>query len=640
MAKFKGTAAANTIYGTALADLLDGGVGADTLIGGLGNDTYIFNDGADVLVEKSDGGIDTLVSSISINAEINISLAFIENFTVAGTAITNINGNSLGNKIVGNNNENELYGFTGNDTIFGGGGNDTLYANGSMSFPKAETNLIYGDGGDDFIYGSFGTNSLFGGDGADTLIAGYGNNVMAGGAGDDTYRLTIYNPNDPILPAIAKTLKNTFTINELATAGSGYDIVEIEANATVSTPFIYLLGANLEEVDASLTLDRSFQLTGNKENNSIEGGGMNDTLNGALGVDSLRGNAGDDTYMIDNTLDTVFEAFGEGEDTILFARTSVANGFTINMADFSNNVENFTLTTKVAYSVVGNARDNIITGNGANNTLFGETGNDQLIGGAGNDTLVGGIGNDYLDGGVGIDSFSGGDGDDTYVFDNARDGLYEADSGGIDTIIASTGVITGAFNALDLNIANHLAIENVTLTGKLNITVTGNNLGNSIFGNDGKNDIAGGSNNDFIDGGAGNDILTGRGGFDTLNGGLGNDTLIGGDTEDAFIFDTALSASNVDLIKFFNGDNKIFLDSAIFTKLAEYAGGGLPAFVGFATVTGSATEGPELNSYLVYNSTTSTLYYDADGAGGKASIAFTKFDEASDTLLFNNIEII
>jgi Ca2+-binding RTX toxin-like protein len=70
-------------------------------------------------------------------------------------------------------------------------------------------------------------------------------------------------------------------------------------------------------------------------------------------------------------------------------------------------------------------------------------------------------------------------------------------------------------------------LENLTLTGTLNLDGSGNELANRITGNAGDN---------HLDGGAGNDVLLGGVGADVLIGGAGNDKLTGGADADRFVF--------------------------------------------------------------------------------------------------------
>jgi Ca2+-binding RTX toxin-like protein len=187
------------------------------------------------------------------------------------------------------------------------------------------------------------------------------------------------------------------------------------------------------------------------------------------------GGLGNDTYVVDNTLDIVVENLNEGVDLV---QSSVT--YTL-----SANVENLTLTGTSALNGTGNELDNVLTGNSASNTL------------------VGGAGNDRLDGLAGADVLQGGAGNDTYVLDNSGDIVTESANEGIDTVESS---ITYTLTA---------NVENLTLMGTTAINGTGNAQDNILTGNSAANTLTGGDGNDTLNGGAG---------ADKLLGGLGNDT--------------------------------------------------------------------------------------------------------------------
>jgi len=137
-------------------------------------------------------------------------------------------------------------------------------------------------------------------------------------------------------------------------------------------------------------------------------------------------------------------------------------------------------------------------------------------GGAGNDHLYGGAGVDFLDGGHGADVMAGGGGNDTYYVDNAGDQVIEAPGGGTDTVYASVNWTLGAGQE----------VEFLKVSGNAGLTLTGNELDNSLTG---------GPGTDHLNGGAGNDILDGGTGADVMAGGSGNDTYYVGNSSDQVI---------------------------------------------------------------------------------------------------------
>lgn len=183
-----------------------------------------------------------------------------------------------------------------------------------------------------------------------------------------------------------------------------------------------------------------------------------------------------------------------------------------------------------------------------------------------NNTITGNAAANILDGGAGI------------VTENANEGTDL-----VNVAIATTG---GTY-ALAAN------LENATVTSAVAYNLTGNDLNNTLTGN---------AANNILIGGAGNDSLNGLGGNDTLTGGLGNDS---------FRFTTALSTANIDTISdFLSGEDKIALGSAIFTKLLNDTNLSDNLVVG-----GTGVKALDANDYLIFNSTTKALYYDADGSG-------------------------
>lgn len=274
----------------------------------------------------------------------------------------------------------------------------------------------------------------------------------------------------------------------------------------------------------------------------------------------MSGGTGKDVYFVDHKSDKVIETstLATEIDTV---KSSI--GYTL-----TANVENLTLTGAAAINGTGNTLHNILTGNTAANKLNGL---------AGDDTLNGGTGNDILNGGGGADSLNGDTGNDIYIVDNAGDKVIETSTlaNEIDTVKSSITYTLGA------------NLENLTLTGKAAINGSGNALNNVLIGNSSAN------------------ILNGDAGNDKLKGGLGEDTLTGGSGKDIF----QLSNLSKDTITDFSVvDDTIQLENSVFTKLT--VNGDLKAAnfrIGTAAI--------DANDYVIYNSTTGALFYDADGNG-------------------------
>lgn len=327
-------------------------------------------------------------------------------------------------------------------------------------------------------------------------------------------------------------------------------------------------GAGLDTITAVENLIGSAfadNLTGNSTYNILDGRAGNDSLRGWSGADTLIGGTGNDTMFVENTRDVVIEKPSEGTDTVSSSITYTLPA----------NVEKLILTGTNAINGIGNELANVLTGNNAANQLNGQAGNDTLDGGAGNDTLTGWSGADTMIGGLG---------NDLYFVENSGDAITEMPNQGIDTVSSRLTYTL---------LAN---VENLTLTGTTAINGIGNGLANVISGNAAANQ------------------LNGSAGNDTLDGGLGVNRLTGGAGNDIFKF---TGMGPVDVIVDYNvANDTIQLENSIFTALTTP---GMLAAGQFRV----GAQALDANDYVIYNSATGALIYDANGngAGGATQIA-------------------
>ena len=126
--------------------------------------------------------------------------------------------------------------------------------------------------------------------------------------------------------------------------------------------------------------------------------------------------------------------------------------------------------------------------------------------------------------------------------DNTGDTITENSGEGTDLIQSSV-----SYTAFDID------VENLTLTGSLNITGKGNNSANVITGNSGNNTLLGYSGTDTLYGNNGNDSLYGANNNDILYGGTGDDSLYGGKHND-----TLYGESGNDSLNGGNGDDSLY----------------------------------------------------------------------------------
>ncbi|MEI9905464.1 MAG: calcium-binding protein [Asticcacaulis sp.] len=319
-----------------------------------------------------------------------------------------------------------------------------------------ESCRLTGNDGNNTLTGGFGWDTLVGNGGNDILIGGEGQDTMIGGAGNDTYYVD--DEGD-------KT-------SEVANGGDagGNDRVFATASTTIGAYIETLTLSGLGSIDGTGNAQAN-TINGNSGNNVLKGmdgadlliaNAGNDTLDGGTGADRMLGGAGNDTYVVDNSGDRVVEQTVTGVDD--GGTDTVQSSISFQLGQF---FENLTLTGSAAINATGNELNNVLTGNTGDNTL---------------------------NGGLGADTMSGGKGNDTYFVDNIGDVVTEnANEGTKDKVISSIAY------ALTAN------VENLTVTGTGNFTVTGNALGNILVGNSGNNLIDAGAGADHMFGGAGDD---------------------------------------------------------------------------------------------------------------------------------------
>ncbi|MFI3155838.1 MAG: calcium-binding protein [Methylococcaceae bacterium] len=352
-------------------------------------------------------------------------------------------------------------------------------------------------------------------------------------------------------------------------------------------------------------------LLGWQANDILDGGSGDDLLRGHRDGDLLYGGDGNDTLSGGYDNDTMYG--GLGDDLI--------NGYEVGLVDGNDGNDG-------ADEIHGGAgNDTIYAGNGAD-VVYGDGGDDIIYGCRG--TIV----DDYAD------KLYGGIEDDTYAIVDSLDIVTEYANEGTDTVNSS---VTYTLRS---------NVENLTLTGTTAINGTGNTLGNILTGNSAANTLTGLGGNDiyYVDSGdtvveasnSGTDtvnssityilpgnaenltltgtsaingtgntlsnILIGNTAANILDGSTGSDTLTGSLGKDIF----KLTALSTDTITDFSvADDTIQLENSVFTKLTAT---GTLKTANFKI----GTAANDANDYLVYNSGTGQLRYDADGNGSGA----------------------
>jgi trimeric autotransporter adhesin len=488
---------------------------------------------------------------------------------------------------------NEITTGDGNNEITTGGGDDHITVgagNNQINTGDGDNEIETGNGNNDITTGS-GNDHVTTGGGADTIHTGDGNDVVQAGGGDDTIVGGQGGGNDFYDGGIgANTVEypsatNSITVdlNEIDRSGDliGGALGAVLATAALpaNTPVGYAQGADIG-IDVLLNIQNA---TGGSGNDTINGNGFNNILDGGIGADSLTGGAGNDTHVVDNAGDVVTEALNEGTDTV---QSSI--DYTLGA-----NLENLTLTG-AAINGTGNADANVITGNGAANLLIGLAGNDTLDGGAGADVMLGGFGND------------------TYFADSTSDAIGENANEGTDTVDATA----------NFRLAPNL--ENLVLLGSADLQGYGNGDANTLTGN------------------AGSNILNGEAGPDTMLGGAGNDFYFVDDIGDQALenanegTDVVFSTAHFRLSA--NIETLVLQGSA---DLQGYGNGGANTFYGNAGINlldgGAGADvmagGAGSDVYIVDNASDMVVENSGEGADVVLSIAHFRLSANVETLV-------
>lgn len=281
----------DSIFGGDGNDVLNGGAGSDYLAGENGNDTYFVDMASDVIVEKIGGGIDTVVTSITLTSLV----AEVENLTLSGKTSTSGTGNELSNIITGNAGANSLFGLEGDDRLYGGNGLDRL----------------------------------FGGDGDDYLDGGARADYMSGGRGNDIY--VVDTISDVIIEAAGEGVD---TVNSAVTLALG---AELEHLTLVGTASINGIGNGASNL-----------LIGNSAANTLTGLDGDDLLIGGGGADVLFGGNGADQFIFNSAGSGVvtiadFNQLDGGfaeQDILVFQGLLLGRFSYLGSADFTGGLDN------------------------------------------------------------------------------------------------------------------------------------------------------------------------------------------------------------------------------------------------------------------------------------------------------------
>lgn len=443
-------------------------------------------------------------------------------------------------------------------------------------------------------------------------------------------------------PAVNNGSLTSLNVVQQATAVSG--VLRLTDGIASSPDLVGVALGSGGNDNLSAPLASRSLLYGFEGNDTLAGGNGNDLLTGGIGRDTQTGGAGDDTFQLSNgdfaANESIDGGAGSADRLQLLNSTTVnlAAGTVLNVEQLagSNGADAVTLSAAqfavLSQMDLGGGNDSLtvllggsVTGLG-NGTLAGIE-SVQLAGGNGNETLsISGLALDtFLSAGSATINFGGGSSDTLAVTGTSTvlNGLSDAALSGLESISAAA-----ATSGVTIRMASQTEA----------LSVAGSAQADVLVGGTGGDTLRGAAGDDVLSGGSGADVLYGGTGSDTIYGGAGNDQLYGGDSKtvgdgvgDTFVFDTTPNAaSNLDTIFRFEaggttlatGVDKIWLDASLF---AQVLGGVGPANFR-SNVGGIALDS---NDFILYDSKTGTLYYDADGNGAGAKVAFAAIDTKS-----------
>ncbi len=422
----------------------------------------------------------------------------------------------------------------------------------------------------DNVIGTDADDALTGNTGNNRLVGGGGTNTLSGGAGGDTYAFD------------ALTGDNTITDTQ------GSNTLDFADRQT---------GVSIDLNTTSALIDSQNLTWSSNGIANVVGSSGDDTLTGNTQNNTLDGGAGDDTYIIQASFGSDVIADASGFDTVDLS--AITSGITIDLSQtgWSDGSGN-SLTWNIS------ELESLITGDG-NDTVTAADIDSTLTTGAGNDTLTGGTGDDNLIGGTGDDTYEGFT--TTSGFDQISDeaGTDTLDLTGFNTTDFSWSLLdTNADGNIDSLLMqgdddHNLLIENYFDDSSDTIGTAGQGSGvieSMVFDNDADvtfsevvgfvSPTASTSGDDVMDGTAfvetlsgsdGNDTLNSSGGDDTLDGGAGDDTYV---IHDFFGFDTIADSSGTDTLDFSNHSGDIVVELA-----QEYFSSGLFNYLSWEDVT-------------------------------------------------------
>jgi Ca2+-binding RTX toxin-like protein len=375
------TSGNDTLTGTSGNDVIEGLGGNDTINGAGGNDTICGGDGDDTIDGGSgndhmEGGTtgqtagDT-VTFVSVTSQLVANLQTQSASNVAGDSdaileFENLTGTNTFDTLTGNGGPNTIIGLDAADGFQGLGGDDTFI---DPDFPVDQGAAIYSDATGP-VTGTVGDGvhmASGAGVGTDTLnnirgIQGSSfNDVLTGDS--STNRNSLFGAGgDDVLEPLGGS--------DSVDGSTGTDLITYASEGAVTVDLPSFTGTTATGTDTIFEVEN---VIGSPMGDTITGDSNNNVLDGLGGTDTLMG--------------------GDGSDTASFA--TVASAVVANLATGAATGQG-TDTLATIENLTGSDQDDTLTGDAGPNSLLGRDGADNITGGLGADGLFLGVGADTI----------------------------------------------------------------------------------------------------------------------------------------------------------------------------------------------------------------------------------------------------
>lgn len=388
---------------------------------------------------------------ITITITVSGSVSYTDSATVTISQFSSADSIQGSGTIDGTSGQNYIVGSTGVDTIDAMEGNDFVYARDAadditagegndvvVSGNNAETTTL--NEGNDIVYGGANQDTMYGNEGDDQLYGGAVRDFAYGGDGDDIIGGT--DGNNPIF-------------NDTYDGGAGNDTLTYR-DATLNISVDLSVTSAQSTGQGNDTITNIENVIGGSGNDTLTGDANDNVIDGYLGDDTLNGAGGTDTVSYDSLVNNLTET-----------------GVTVSLA-LQGSSQN---TVGAGSDTLSNFEN--IRGSQYDDTLTGDSSNNEIEGGLGDDTLNGAGGSEDI-------------------------ASYEHASGAVTVSLASQGGSQNTSSAGNDTLTNFEGLKG----SDYNDTLTGDSSDNIFYGGAGNDIINGGSDNYLSAGGTGGDIVS------------------------------------------------------------------------------------------------------------------------------------